>query len=390
VRLLLSCTLALLAISACKTTTTTTKRGLGGPGPSIAHNPDDPSVPPPPPPPKLLRVETTIAFDVDWRSPAGGRPSPAGGGPALKGSVALGALLTAPEGARGPAIVIVPGGSDVSKEGTRKGDGVVVYQAPAHTGTAWSDALANRGALVLTYDKRTCGPNDVATCKKNPQTDLDADGPGALSKDVDAACAVARAAPGFDGRLVLWAHGQAAQVALSSSCAQEATAIVLLSPIPRAIDTVLVGALSDRQKLAEAKAKTSSSPEERAALLDQASALKNLAGTKAAGFASMKGGKFEKNARVDGATIGFWLGWMALTERTPALLEPLKHKVVVVVGKGDLQLGAIDRKAAEDLPAARVVVVDADHHLLVHGALDEAVVQQIAEAIDVVIGVPIS
>ncbi|MDP2343263.1 MAG: alpha/beta fold hydrolase [Deltaproteobacteria bacterium] len=364
---------AIVALANCKTTTT--KRGLGGPG-TPGETPGDATTPPTTPPVKLVRTETTIEFAVDT--------------PALQGPVVLGALITAAEDKKGPAVVVVPGGSDVSKEGTRKGDGVVVYAAPADTGTAWSDALAARGAIVLTYDKRTCGPNDVASCKKNPQNDLDADGPAALSKDVDAACALVKSAPGFDGRLVLWAHGQAAQVALSSSCAQEAKAIVLLSPIPRAIDAVLVGALTDRQKQAEAKAKTSSSPEERAVLLDQASGLKNLAGTKAAGFASMKSGKFAKDARVDGATIGFWLGWMAVTERTAALLEPLKDKVVVVVGSGDLQLSAADRQAAQALPAAKVVVVDADHHLLVHGALDAAVVQQIADAIDVVIGIPVS
>ena len=353
---------AALLLLSCKTTPQ--RRGLGGPDPvSGGSGRSEPE------PIKLVRTDTQVQLNVD------------------DAPVTLGARLVAPEKAKGPGVVIVPGGSDVSKEGTRKGDGVVVYATPTDTGVVWSEQLASRGAIVLTYDKRTCGPNDVAACNKNPQGDLDKEGPVALAKDVDAACAVVKAAPGFDGRLVLWAHGQAVQVALSSTCAQEARAIVLLSPIPRGIDAVLVAALTDRQKQAEAKAKTSS-PEERATLLDQASALKNLAGTRAAGFASMKSGKFAKDARVDGATIGFWLGWIAVTERTQALLEPLKDKVVVVVGNGDQQLSAADRKAAQELPAAKVVVVDADHHLLVQGALDEGVVRQIADAIDVVIGVP--
>lgn len=364
----------LLLLPACKTTS----RGLGG---SSSTTPSGGDAPVEPAPPRTIaRTPTTVELTVD----VAGAPQP----------VVLGALLTAPENTKGPGIVIVPGGSDVSKEGTRKGDGVVVYAAPTDTGTAWSEALAARGGVVLTYDKRTCGPNDVATCNKNPQNDLDDAGPAALAKDVDAACAVVKASPGFDGRLVLWAHGQAVQVALSSSCAQEAKAIVLLSPIPRAIDAVLVGALTDRQKQTEKKAKTTSTPPltdaERAALLDQASALKNLAGSRAASFASMKSGKFAKDARVDGATIGFWLGWIAVTERTAALLEPLKGKVVVVVGSADQQLSAADKKAAQELPAQKVIVVDADHHLLVHGALDPTVVQQIADAVDVVIGVPVS
>ena len=36
-----------------------------------------------------------------------------------------------------------------------------------------------------------------------------------------------RGEPSFDGRLVLFAHGQAGQVALSSACAKDAAALVL-------------------------------------------------------------------------------------------------------------------------------------------------------------------
>ncbi len=319
--------------------------------------------------PKITSRDLQIEFDVDGAA------------------VALGARVTGPDGQKGPIVVIVPGGGDASKEGLRKGDGVIAYDKPIDTGTAWSESLARRGALVLTYDKRTCGPNDVATCQKNPQKDLDEQGPVALARDVDAACALARQQPGFDGRLILWAHGQAAQVALSSSCANDAAAIVLLSPVPRGIDDVLVAAIADRQKQAAQQAKTASAADKNA-LVEQSIALKNLVGTKSAEFSSMKGGKFAKDARVGGATVAFWLGWIALTEKTAALLQTHKDKVVVVVGRGDTQLSAKDREAAQQLPAKRVVAVDADHHLLKNGALDEAVVKQIADAIDDVTGVP--
>jgi hypothetical protein len=348
-------------------------RGLGGAvaaddgsGPVVV-GPDGQPVEAPPPPPVLITSDATVEFDVEGD----------GGG-----HVVLGARVVSPEGAAlpengGPVVVVVPGGGDVSKAGTRKGDGVVVYDAPVDTGVAWSRALGLRGATVLTYDKRTCGPNDDATCHKNPQQDLDEQGPVALAKDVDAACAVAKAQPAFDGRLILWAHGQAAQVALSSTCAREAAAIVLLSPVPRPIDAVLVDALVDRQKTAEHDKNT-----------DEAVKLRNYAGTRAAEFAAMKKGKFAKDARVGGATTAFWLGWIDLTTDTPALLEPVKDKVVVVVGNGDLQLSAADREAARRLPARQVVVVDADHHLLTDGNLDDGVVKAVADAIDVVIGPP--
>ena len=361
---------ALLWLSACKTTSSRTlsarvARPLAVPAATGTEPPAEIQVPV-----ELVRTPTTIDFVVD------------------DAPVHLGALLTAARHDRGPGIVIVPGASDISKEGIRKSDGVVMYATPLATGDAWSTKLAERGAVVLTYDKRTCGPNYVATCHKNPQSDIDAEGPAALAKDVDAACGVIKAAPGFDGRLVLWAHGQAAQVALASSCAREAAAIVLLSPVPRAIDAVLISGLHDRHQQSEAGAKAVSSPLEHTALLDKASALKNLAGTRAAGFASMKAGKFAKDARVDGATIAFWLGWISLTDKTSALLEPVKARVIVVVGSGDQQLSAADREAAQQLPAAAMVVVDADHYLLVDGALNDGVVQQISEAVDLVIGAP--
>ena len=77
-----------------------------------------------------------------------------------------------------------------------------------------------------------------------------------------------------------------------------------------------------------------------------------------------------------------------MTDKTSALLEPVKARVIVVVGSGDQQLSAADREAAQQLPAAAMVVVDADHYLLVDGALNDGVVQQISEAVDLVIGAP--
>lgn len=340
--------------------------GLGGP---IATGPDGKPVDDDRPPPKIVGTDVTIEFAVD------------------DVPVVLGARVTGGEGQKGPGVVVVPGGGDVAKDGTRKGDGVVVYAAPVDTGVVWSESLARRGAVVLTYDKRTCGPNDTAGCHKNPQKDLDDKGPVALARDVDAACALLKSQPGFDGRLILWAHGQAAQVALSSSCADEAAAIVLLSPVPRAIDAVLVDALADRQKQASEKSK-SASGDEKGALSAESGRLRDLVGTTTAEFAAMKGGKFAKDALVRGATIAFWLGWIDLTTKTPELLERHKDKVVVVVGRGDTQLSGKDRDAAQKLPAKQVVVVDADHHLLKDGALDEGVVKAVADAIDVVIGVP--
>lgn len=281
----------------------------------------------------------------------------------------------------GPVVVIVPGASDVSRRGLRRGDGVASYAAPVAVTIAWQEAFGVSGALSIAYDKRTCGPNDDDECQKNPQGDLDKDGPGALAKDVDAACAMARTLPGFDGRLILMAHGQGTQVALSSTCASEAAAIVLLSPIPRNVDAVIVDALLARHAHKAADAKKASAPEQKTALQDEAVALRNLAATRQERFASMRSGKFASDARVDGATIGFWLGWMDLTGRTTALMTPVKDKTVVVLARGDLQLGDGDQALVQGLPAKKVLVLDADHHLLNDGALSPTVSLPVVDAV---------
>jgi hypothetical protein len=319
--------------------------------------------------------DARLAFDV---------AAEAGGSPA---AVVLGARVTRAHGVRGPGVVIVPGGGDVSRNGRRNGDGVVAYGAPVDVSRAWAEAFASRGAVVVSYDKRTCGANDDPLCTTNPQGDVDARGPVALAVDVDAACALLRRDPAFDGRLVLLAHGQAAQVALSSTCAQSAQAIVLLSPIPRAVDAVLVDALLERQQAAATEATRSVTA--KAAATAEAARLKNLAASRAASFASMKSGKFSPDARVDGATIAFWLGWMKLTAETPTLLAPVGERVVTVVGGADRQLSSADRVAAAALPARhRVVVEDADHHLLLGGQLVPVATEPVFAAIDAVLGAP--
>lgn len=333
-----------------------------------------PDAAPAPPPLVVKTEERVVEFAID------GIP------------IRLNATATTPmldgEVIKGPVFVLVPGAGDVSRKGLRRGDGVAAYASPIAVTTAWQDLLGVAGASTLAWDKRTCGPNDDSDCLKNPQDDLDKEGPVALAKDVDAACAVARTLPGFDGRLVLMAHGQAAQVALASTCAAESQAIVLLSPVPREIDAVLVDALLSRHAKKQDEAKAAKAPDDKARLTDEAVALRNLAATRQAGFASMRGGKFSREARVDGATIAFWLGWMELTGRTRALLGSVKDKTVVVLGAGDAQLGEGDRALVQGLPAKKTLVLDADHHLLNDGALQPAIGLEVIDAVVAVLVPP--
>ncbi len=282
----------------------------------------------------------------------------------------------------GPVFVIVPGAGDVSRRGIRRRNGVDTYLEPIAVTTAWQELIAASGASSLAWDKRTCGPNDDVDCLKNPQDDIDDEGPVAMAKDVDAACALAPTIPGFDGRIVLFAHGQGAQVALSSSCAVRAAAIVLVNPPPREIDAVLVDAtLARLQRLTQASPGRLTAEQAMAA-----TELKNLAASTSARFASMRAGKFSREARVDGATIAFWLGWMSLTQQTPALVAAVKDKTVVVLGSRDSQLSDEDAALAKALPAHATLVFDADHHLLVDGALRAEVGLAVIDAVAALLG----
>lgn len=284
-----------------------------------------------------------------------------------------------------PAIVFVPGGGNVSRTGSQRGDGVRLYRAPVDVTAQWATAFAERGYLALAYDKRTCTPRDDTRCLANPTDDVDREGPVAFTKDLDAACALVAEDERFDGRLVLFAHGQAAAIALASSCAERAAAIVLVAPIPRRVDRVMVDSLVHREQELRREAKQKKGTPDAEALLEQAAQLKNAAGSRAALFDSMQKGQFADDARVQGATIAFWQGWLALTEQAEQRLQGAKAPRVVVVGAGDLQYAPKDRARilkAGDLPGVTALEIEgADHHLLVDERLLVTTVESVAGAV---------
>ncbi len=285
-----------------------------------------------------------------------------------------------------PAVLLVPGGGNVSRAGSQRGDGSHNYEAPVDVTARWATAFAERGYLALAYDKRTCTPRDDARCRANPTEDLDAEGPIALAKDLDAACAVLAAEPDFDGRLVLFAHGQAAAVALASSCSERASALVLVAPIPRRVDRVMIESLAHRERELRRAAKQQAGTPAAEELLAQASHLKNAAGSRAATFESMRKGQFADDARVQGATIAFWQGWLALTEKAAESLAAASAPRVVVVGAADVQYAPADRArilASGELEGVTALeIAGADHHLLVDERLLDTTVQAVAAAVD--------
>lgn len=297
------------------------------------------------------------------------------------------------DNARRTTVVMVPGAGRVSRQGERSGNGSRDYEAPIAFTEAFAVDLAKAGFNVLAYDKRTCTPADNALCQTNDKSDIDAEGPGAMAKDVDAACALAEAKG--DG-VVLFAHGQAAQTALLSQCAQsKAVAIVLVAPMPAAVDKVIVRGLTRRAALLREwgdkevrSEKTKAAGEEKIA---EALALKNKAADLADTFALLRAEKFAADARVLGATPAFWRGWMDLTENTPALLGATQAPVLVVLGQWDSQYAPEDKRKIEQMattPADFVVIDKGDHYLMVdladHPAGRAAVIERLVERLQAV------
>ena len=189
---------------------------------------------------------------------------------------------------------------------------------------------------------------------------------------------------------MLFAHGQAAQVALASSCAKEAAAIVLVGPMPNAVDAVIVRGLSRRAELLRqwgekevksADAATKKGGEEK---IQESLALKNRAADLRDTFALLRAKKFDATAQVLGATPAFWLGWMELTENTRTLVGNTSAPIVIALGQWDSQYAPADKRAIERLAASpeRFVVVDqGDHYLVIDGKLDPAAHAGVVDAL---------
>lgn len=309
-------------------------------------------------------------------------------------STALPADLSLPAGdGVVPFVLVVPGGGNVSRRGTRTGDGEIEYGDAIHTSHALAALFVEHGFATLAWDKRTCGPRDDPACDKQPLDDVEREGPRALAKDVDAACAFARSHPRA-GPIVLWAHGQAAQVALTSTCAADAAAVVLVAPPPRRIDQVLVDGMIQRAKVVDGQAKKAKG-EEKKALTARAHDMRQRAAQLDETFKAVRAGKFPKDARLMGFPIPYWQGWLALTDEIPGGAPKPRVPWVVVLGERDVQFSSGDRGRIQKLgalPQAQgFVVKGADHHLLRKDeggrmGVDEAAWMPILEALHAATG----
>lgn len=308
--------------------------------------------------------------------------------------VRLGAQANIPDDdeQKRPALLFVPAKRRASRAGIEPGDGIHRYPHPVATTRQWATAFAEAGFLTLAFDHRGCTPTDDAECRTNPTDDVDQAGPQALARDVDAACAWLAGHPAFDGRVVLFAHGQAVGPALTSACAQRAAGLVLAAPIPRRVDAVMVSSIRAREQDLRRPRQNDESVAQWQQRAAEAARLKNEAASLEATFASLARGAFAEGARIWGATLPFWQGWIALTDATATRLKALQAPRVLVVGASDQQFAPADHRRIRqlaDAPGVRFLSVDgADHHLLTEAKLSPTTRQQVLEAVKRMLGLP--
>jgi len=246
---------------------------------------------------------------------------------------------------RNVTIIFVPGSGNQTTAGIQVGNGFANYSKPLALGTFWQNRLAQEGYDVLSYDKR-------------PKSS----GPSVLADDVDSACEAVQRRFGENRPIMLWSSEQGTQVVLNAKCLQKAKALILISPIPDALDRVWVSGLKE------------------GGFRDRALSL-------TATFDSIRKGLFDSDAKIMGASLGFWRNWLSLAEKTPKQLESLSTPVLFAVGEDDVWLGTYGRRLLEKVVAKRrdrrlVVVPKADRNLLQKEALSPVYVETILRGLD--------
>ena len=258
-------------------------------------------------------------------------------------------------------VIFVPGSGMVSRRARQTGNGIETYLSPVDINTQWANALAQEGYWSLAYDKRSCGPAHEDICRNNPLSDFNVEGPKALARDVDAACAYAQNRLGEGVRIVLWTSEQGAQVVLSSTCLTRASALVLVTPIPYRIDEFWVEGLFHASH-------TAREPVVRNSLVQKA---RNLKAT----FESIQKGQFAPDAKVMGATLPFWREWIILTKQTNVLLGKAQQPVLFILGDDDAFYDEKAKNALKKLansPNRQLVKLPGvDHNLLKEGVLSK-------------------
>jgi uncharacterized protein len=217
---------------------------------------------------------------------------------------------------------------------------VAVYEELAET-------LAQRGYVVLRFDKRTCVEGGPAWCDypRSYVEDHRGDLAGALSSDAQAAAKALRARSDIDpSRLYLLGHGEGAQIALGVAEDVDARGLVLLAPSPYPIDEVIAHqtatSLAHLRKQRAAQGNTTAGT----LLAEQIDALERSHEEQQEAFAALRADDFEESTAL-GVPVATWENLFELHQRAMSSLSGSRIPILAVFGEHDLDLPA---DSAED------------------------------------------
>ncbi|MCA9507993.1 MAG: hypothetical protein KC505_06190 [Myxococcales bacterium] len=222
-------------------------------------------------------------------------------------------------------VIIVPGSGNISRRGETAGDGIDSYEEPVELSSSWAHALVEQGYFVLSYDKRTCTKAISTLCQNNPQKDIEEQGITALARDLDQVYEYAKSKLTLNDknvRIVLLTSTQGAQVISLSKSAQDASGIVLLSPIVGSLEEMWVTGLN--RAFEESK-----DFHRKNRLGNQKESMKEF-------FSSFKAGRFPDGANIRGASVQFWRSWIGASPKTIPLLLVNKRPMLALFSNKDV------------------------------------------------------
>lgn len=221
-------------------------------------------------------------------------------------------------------VIIVPGSGNISREGEVSGDGVKTYASTIKMSEEWAKALATYGYFTLTYDKRSCTSASTSICHDNDQTELEQLGIIGLANDLDQVYRFAISKFSDDlkeARIVFLSFTQGAQVISLSTSMSKISGVVVLSPLMDDLESMWTTGLENA-----ALSTTNASVKHQ---------LLNRKETMAAFFNSLKRGEFPDEAHVHGASVKFWLSWIAASKQTLDRFKSLDRESLLLISKAD-------------------------------------------------------
>lgn len=267
-------------------------------------------------------------------------------------------------------VIIVPGSGSVSRDGELSSDGITTYEEPLKMSMLWGEALSNAGIFALAYDKRTC-QNDP--CEKNDQSDIDTLGIKALANDLDQVCQFVdkNVGEGAPYQLILLGSGQATQVITASTCVNNASGVVLLTPIIADLEKTLIEGFLEAGNREASRIRQNN--------------LKNQGESYRDFFANLRKGAFKEDGFIRGASVVFWRSWLSESEKSVTMLNASKKATLILYQQNDPFMAPIIldpvRKQLSATISLRALVLS-DRSLVENKTLSQKATHEVIEFIN--------